>query len=104
MCLFLPFCPDRVVALGDPGFALGDTGSELAVARNTRLAETGEGRDAQRGVAQGADRAGLHAAIVKSPFADIDLAKSDLDEIACGRCERLARAQRVVELGELLLP
>ena len=55
---------------------------ELGVAGDALLAEAGELRDAERGVAERADRAGLHAAIVHRPFADVDLAEADLDEVA----------------------
>src|SRR4029077_7658502 len=102
--LLLPFCPDFVVALGDSGFALGVAGRELALARDALLAQPRELRNAERGIAQGADRAGLHAAIVERPLADIDLAEADLDEVARCRRESFARARGVVDLGELLLP
>ena len=77
---------------------------ELGVAGDALLAEAGELRDAERGVAQRPDRAGLHAAIVHRPFADVDLAEADLDEVARRRRDLLARALGAVELGELLLP
>src|SRR5262249_20640419 len=104
MRLLLPFRPDLVMPLANRGFARGDAGLELAVARDALPADAGERRNCERGGAQRPDRAGLHAAIVKSPFADIDLAEADLDEIARRRRKLLARAHGAVELGELLLP
>src|SRR5262249_18384720 len=102
--LLLPFLPHRVVALADRGLALGDAARERGIASDALLAGAGERRDAERGVAQRPHRAGLRAAIVEGPFADVDLAEADLDEIARVRRERRARAPRVVKLGELLLP
>src|SRR5260370_34967610 len=102
--LVLPFFPHLVVALADRGAALGDAGSELAVARDALLADAGERRNGERGVAQRPDRAGLHAAIVDSPFADIDLAEAELDKVARRRRDWLPPAHSGVDHGAPFVP
>src|SRR5262249_48600140 len=53
--VLLPFCPHLVVALADRGLALRDTRSELAVVSKALLAQSGERRNAENGIAQCAD-------------------------------------------------
>src|SRR5262249_17809369 len=89
--------------LADRRLALGDARLELAIAGDAAFADAGQLRNAERGVADGADRAGLHAAIVERPFADADLAEADLAEIAGRGRERPGPRLGAVGLGALLL-
>src|SRR5436190_21900815 len=100
----LPSRPDLVVALCDRYLALGDAARQPRICGDALPADAGKLGNAERGIAEGPDRARLHPAIVHRPLADIDLAKADLDEVACRRGDWLARALGVIELGELLLP
>src|SRR5207237_6725216 len=72
--LLLPFRPHLVVAPADRRLALGNALLENRIAGDASPADAGELGDAERGVAERADRAWLHAAVIHRPFADADFA------------------------------
>src|SRR5687768_1117018 len=80
--ILLPARPDRVVAAADRGAPLVDAAAGGGIGVETGAAEAGELGDAEGGVAEGADRAGLHAAVIERPFADADLGEADLHPVA----------------------